>query len=91
MQKEVLEIIAEVAKEAVVEHVGISKLRTMNASNLGQVSKIFVIHDNGKPLAILMNYDQYLTFQGKLQEALDTLDQVERDLYRQLASLPESS
>jgi hypothetical protein len=57
-----------------VEHVGVSKLRTLNASNLSRVSKMLVIQDNDTPLAVLLNYDQFLTIQNKLQEALDTIE-----------------
>jgi PHD/YefM family antitoxin component YafN of YafNO toxin-antitoxin module len=57
-----------------VERVGVSKLRTLNASNLGHVNKTIVIQDNDKPLAVLLNYEQYMAIQNKLQEALDTLE-----------------
>ena len=57
-----------------VEHVGVSKLRSLNASNLGQVNKTLVIQDNDKPLAVMMNYKQYLEIQTRLQEALDRVE-----------------
>ena len=57
-----------------VEHVGVSKLRTFNATNLGKITKTMVIQDNDAPVAVLLSYRQYLAIQNKLQEALDALD-----------------
>jgi PHD/YefM family antitoxin component YafN of YafNO toxin-antitoxin module len=57
-----------------VEYVGVSKLRSFNASNLGEIQKMLVIQDNDKPLAVMMSYAQYLAVQRKLQEALDALE-----------------
>jgi PHD/YefM family antitoxin component YafN of YafNO toxin-antitoxin module len=57
-----------------VEHVGVSKLRTLNSQNLSKISKMMVIQDNDTPLAVLLGYRQYLAIQNKLQEALDALE-----------------
>lgn len=57
-----------------VEHVGVSKLRTFNASNLRTINKMMVIQENDQPLAVLLGYRQYLAIQNKLQEALDALE-----------------
>ncbi len=60
--------------DPMVEHVGISKLRTLNSHNLSKINKMMVIQDNDAPLAVLLGYQQYLTIQNKLQEALDALE-----------------
>ena len=57
-----------------VEYVGVSKLRSFNGSNLGEIRKMLVIQDNDKPLAVMMSYTQYLAVQRKLQEALEALE-----------------
>ena len=58
-----------------VEHVGVSKLRTLNATNLKKVQKALVVQDtNDAPLAVLMKYEQFLIMQNKLQEALRTVE-----------------
>ena len=64
-----------------IEYVGASKLRTLNTSNLGKLKKTLVIQDNDTPLAVLLNYEQYMTIQTKLQQALDTIEVLsERDV-----------
>jgi hypothetical protein len=62
-----------------VEHVGVSKLRSFNSSNLGEIKKMLVIQDNDRPLAVMMSYPQYLAVQKKLQEALDALELLGRE------------
>ena len=62
-----------------VEYVGVSKLRTFNGSNLGELQKMLVIQDNDRPLAVMMSYGQYLVVQKKLQEALTALELLGRD------------
>lgn len=57
-----------------VEHVGVTKLRSFNATNLGELQKMLVIQDNDRPLAVMMSYEQYLAIQRKLREALDALE-----------------
>ena len=53
-----------------VEHVGVSKLRLMNATNLKTVRNMIVIQENDRPLAVLLNYEQYLSMQNKLRALL---------------------
>lgn len=77
-----------------VERVGVSKLRTLNASNLSQVNKTIVIQENDRPLAVLLNYDQYMTIQNKLQEALDQIglfstEEVKKGLMKGLKDIKE--
>jgi len=76
-----------------VEHVGVSKLRTFNATNLGRIKKMMVIQDNDAPLAVLLSYQQYLAIQNKLQEALDAVELLSKkeNVDRLLASLRDIS
>src|ERR1022692_1905583 len=76
-----------------VEHVGVSKLRTLNATNLGRIKKMMVIQDNDAPLAVLLSYQQYLAIQNKLQEALDAVELLSKkeNVDRLLASLRDIS
>jgi hypothetical protein len=57
-----------------VEHVGVSRLRTLNATNLRHFDKALVIQDNDTPLAVLLTYDQFLLMQKQLQSVLETVD-----------------
>jgi predicted transcriptional regulator len=68
-----------------VERVGISKLRQMNAANLGKLDKMLVIQDNDTALAVVVQYERYLAMQDQLEQALRTiqahgLKEVERGL-----------
>jgi PHD/YefM family antitoxin component YafN of YafNO toxin-antitoxin module len=76
-----------------VEHVGVSKLRTFNATNLGKIKKMMVIQDNDAPLAVLLSYQQYLSIQNKLQEALDAVELLSKkeNIDRLLGSLRDIS
>jgi hypothetical protein len=57
-----------------VEHVGVSRLRTLNATKLRQFDKALVIQDNDRPLAVLLAYDQFLLMQTQLQSVLATVE-----------------
>lgn len=57
-----------------VEHVGVSKLRTLNASNLREIQKTWVIQDNDKPLAVLLAYEQYLAIQELIDSIRETVE-----------------
>jgi hypothetical protein len=57
-----------------VEYVGITRLRSLNVSNLRDFEKTLVIQDNDKPLAILIAYDQFLAMQKQLLQVLATLE-----------------
>jgi len=57
-----------------VEHVGVSRLRTLNATNLRNFGKTLVIQDNNTPLAVLLTYDQFLLMQRQLQGVLETVE-----------------
>jgi hypothetical protein len=49
-----------------VEHVGVSRLRELNATKLRQFEKTLVIRDNDTPLAVLLTYEQFLNMQRQL-------------------------
>jgi hypothetical protein len=57
-----------------VEHVGVSRLRKLNATKLRQFDKTLVIQDNDTPLAVLLAYDQFLLMQTQLQSVLATVE-----------------
>ena len=59
-----------------VEHVGVSRLRSLNATNLKEISKTLVFQENDKPLAVLLKYEQFLTMQNQLTSLLDTIELV---------------
>ncbi|HLK21152.1 MAG TPA: hypothetical protein VKT81_19510 [Bryobacteraceae bacterium] len=65
-----------------VEHVGVSKLRTLNATTLRQFEKAMVIQDNDTPLAVLLTYDQFLTMQAQLQSVIETIELITDDQER---------
>jgi hypothetical protein len=46
-----------------VQHVGISRLRAFNVTQLGELDKTLVIQDNDKPLAVLMRYENFMAMQ----------------------------
>lgn len=56
-----------------IEHVGVSKLRQLNATNLGKLNKMLVIQDNDIALAVVVKYEQYLAMQNQLEQALRTI------------------
>src|ERR1700687_4066112 len=49
-----------------VLHVGISRLRALNATQLKELDKTLVIQDNDKPLAVLLRYDHFLAMQERM-------------------------
>lgn len=55
-----------------VEHVGVSRLRSLNATNL-RTTKTLVIQDNDTPLAVLLTYDQFLEMQKQLLSIAETV------------------
>jgi hypothetical protein len=66
-----------------VQHVGVSKLRNLNATNLSEIDKTLVIQDpNDNPLAVLLKYEQYLAIQKQFRSLVETInilsDQKER-------------
>jgi PHD/YefM family antitoxin component YafN of YafNO toxin-antitoxin module len=57
-----------------VEHVGVTRLRRLNATNLRTFQKALVIQDNDEPLAVLLTYEQFLIMQRQLQAVLGTIE-----------------
>src|SRR5208282_1484750 len=56
-----------------VEHVGVSKLRQLNATNLSNFDKMLVVQDNDKPLVVVVNYQEYLEAQEQHKETRERL------------------
>jgi len=46
-----------------VQHVGISRLRAFNVTQLAELEKTLVIQDNDKPLAVLVKYGNFMAMQ----------------------------
>lgn len=57
-----------------VEHVGTTKLRELNSAKLKNNRKTLVIQENDTPLAVLLNYEQFLIMQNQLFSLLETID-----------------
>lgn len=57
-----------------VEHVGVSRLRKLNASNLRANDKTLVIQDNETPVAVLLAYEKFLCMQREMEALLQTLE-----------------
>jgi hypothetical protein len=51
-----------------VQHVGISRLRSLNVTQLRDLDKTLVIQDNEEPLAVLLKYEQFMAMQDKKWE-----------------------
>jgi hypothetical protein len=43
-----------------VQHVGISRLRALNVTQLDALEKTLVIQDNDRPLAVLIRYANFM-------------------------------
>ncbi len=52
-----------------VQHVGVTRLRTLNVAQLRDLDKTLVIQDNDKPLAVLLRYEHFMAMQEKIQTA----------------------
>lgn len=57
-----------------VKYVGVSKLRTLNASNLQDLDTTLVIQDNDQPIAVVLSYDLFMQMQQERERALTTLE-----------------
>lgn len=57
-----------------VRHIGVSKLRGLNADKLRETEDTFVIQDNDTPLAVLLTYDKFLAMQEKLKAVANVVD-----------------
>ncbi len=57
-----------------IKHVGVSKLRELNATALKETGDTFVIQDNNTPLAVLLTYEKFLNMQQELMSVINTLE-----------------
>ena len=57
-----------------VKHVGVSKLRGLNATKLRDLDKTLVIQDDDTPLAVVLSYEQYLDMQQERENIIATLE-----------------
>lgn len=57
-----------------VKHIGVSKLRGLNATKLRDSTDTFVIQENDTPLAVLVNYEKFLIMQEQLLSVFNTLE-----------------
>jgi PHD/YefM family antitoxin component YafN of YafNO toxin-antitoxin module len=58
-----------------VEHVGVSRLRQLDAKELRKIDKkALVIREHDSPLAVLLSYEQYLIIQNQLRAVMDTME-----------------
>jgi PHD/YefM family antitoxin component YafN of YafNO toxin-antitoxin module len=56
-----------------VQHVGVSRLRSLNATQLREIDKTLVIQENDQPLAVLLKYEEFLIMQDQLLSVIDTI------------------
>jgi PHD/YefM family antitoxin component YafN of YafNO toxin-antitoxin module len=56
-----------------VQHVGVSRLRSLNATQLREIDKTLVIQENDQPLAVLLKYEEFLIMQDQLTSVLDII------------------
>lgn len=57
-----------------VKHIGVSKLRGLNASKLRDNAETFVIQENDKPLAVLVSYEKFLIMQEQLESFINMIE-----------------
>jgi hypothetical protein len=62
-----------------IKHVGVSKLRELNATALRETDDTFVIQDNNTPLAVLLTYEKFLLMQQELMSVVNTLELLTED------------
>lgn len=49
-----------------VHHVGISRMRALNVTQLRELDKMLVIHDSDKPIAVVLKYEHFMAMQEKI-------------------------
>lgn len=54
-----------------IEHVGLTRLRSLSAANLRQQKNVLVIRDGEEPLAVMVPYAEYMRIQGMLDKVLE--------------------
>ena len=66
-----------------VKHVGVSKLRELNATKLKEAKdETLVIQDNDTPVAVLLSYEKFMIMQGQLMAVFNTLELMTDDKER---------
>jgi PHD/YefM family antitoxin component YafN of YafNO toxin-antitoxin module len=66
-----------------VRHVGVSKLRELNATKLKETKdETLVIQDNDTPVAVLLSYEKFMIMQGQLMAIFNTLELMTDDVER---------
>lgn len=66
-----------------VKHVGVSKLRELNATKLRETKdETLVIQDNDTPLAVLLSYEKFLIMQAKIMAVFNTMELLTDDVER---------
>jgi CheY-like chemotaxis protein len=60
-----------------VQYVGVSKLRTLNASSLE--GSTFVVQENNQPIAVIVSFTQYLEMQKERDKVRATLEMLVND------------
>ncbi len=56
-----------------VENVGVSELRKLNSRSLRDLDKTLLIHENRRPIAVLVKYEEYLELQTQRMSAIELL------------------
>lgn len=58
-----------------VKHVGVSKLRDLNATKLkDDQDTTYVLQENDQPLAVLLSYERYLIIQEQLDSLMNVIE-----------------
>jgi hypothetical protein len=58
-----------------VQYVGVSKLRSLNATNLQSLdAKPIVVQENNQPIAVIVGFEQYLEMQRERDKVRATLE-----------------
>jgi hypothetical protein len=66
-----------------IRHVGVSKLRDLNATKLReQEDDTYVIQDNDTPLSVLVSYKRYQEMRDERNSLLSTIEMLKSDAER---------
>lgn len=61
-----------------VQYVGVSKLRTLNATTLLD-AKTIVVQENNQPIAVIVGFEQFLEMQREREKVRATLEMLVND------------
>lgn len=63
-----------------VQYVGVSKLRSLNATNLqGLQAKPIIVQENNQPIAVILSFEQFLEMQRDRDKVRATLEMLVND------------